>query len=121
MNDGSHVKAAVDALLAKVNRLAHGACSLLATPRLSILIYHRVRAQADELFPYEPDAQRFERVMGFVARSFRVMTLAEAAQAAAAEEAAFRARRQAFADGLGAGGERRPSRIPAFSPDRPRR
>lgn len=79
MNDGSHVKAAVDALLAKVNRLAHGACSLLATPRLSILIYHRVRAQADELFPYEPDAQRFERVMGFVARSFRVMTLAEAA------------------------------------------
>lgn len=42
------------------------------------------------------------------------MTLAEAAQAAAAEEAALRARRQAFADDLGAGGERRPSRIPAW-------
>lgn len=50
----------------------------LASPRLSILIFHRVHAQPDPLFPYEPDAARFDALMHFVARTFRVMTLGAA-------------------------------------------
>lgn len=50
----------------------------MAPPRLSILIFHRVHAQPDSIFPHEPDAVRFERLMRFVASSFRVMPLGEA-------------------------------------------
>jgi peptidoglycan/xylan/chitin deacetylase (PgdA/CDA1 family) len=58
--------------------MAHAAYGLVAAPRLSILMYHRVYAQADTLFPGEPDAVGFERLMRFVARSFNVMTLGQA-------------------------------------------
>ena len=59
-------------------RAAFGGPALLAPPRLSILIFHRVHAEPDALFPDEPDAARFDRLMGFVASSFRVMTLGQA-------------------------------------------
>jgi peptidoglycan/xylan/chitin deacetylase (PgdA/CDA1 family) len=50
----------------------------LASPRLSILIFHRVHAQADSIFPLEPDAARFERLMKYVACTYNVMTLGDA-------------------------------------------
>ncbi len=67
-------------LLVAANRLAQGVCRLVAAPRLSILVYHRVHRQRDELYPREPDAQRFERMMRFVARTYHVMTLGDAAR-----------------------------------------
>lgn len=51
---------------------------IAGSPRLSILMFHRVHAVVDEIFPREPDAVRFDRLMRFVARSFRVMTLGDA-------------------------------------------
>lgn len=56
---------------------------LLAGPRLPILIFHRVHAQADPLFPEEMTAVRFDRLVGLLARSMRPMALGEAARALA--------------------------------------
>lgn len=58
---------------------ALGTCAHFAAgPRLSILIFHRVLAAPDPLFPSEIDAQRFRRLMGLVRAGFRVMPLDEA-------------------------------------------
>lgn len=70
----------VDWLTAMAMRGVLGVFGTLASPRLSILIFHRVHAQPDPLFPYEPDAARFDALMHFVARTFRVMTLGEAVE-----------------------------------------
>ncbi len=43
--------------------------------RLSILIYHRVLAQPDPLFPHELDAARFERQLALVKECFRLVPL----------------------------------------------
>ena len=48
--------------------------------RLSILIFHRVLAVRDPLFPGEPDAAHFDRICGWVARWFTVMPLSTAVQ-----------------------------------------
>lgn len=48
--------------------------------KLSILIFHRVLAQPDPLFPDVPDAVGFERQMCWIARWFNVLPLAEAAR-----------------------------------------
>ena len=58
-------------------RNALGFFGTAVSSRLSILIFHRVHAVPDPLFPFEPDAQRFESLMRFVAATFRVMTLGE--------------------------------------------
>lgn len=68
----------MDPLVALAARSSLGLFGTFASPRLSILIFHRVHARADSIFPDEPDAPRFERLMRFVARSFRVMTLGDA-------------------------------------------
>ena len=68
----------MDLLVAAFARSGVASVGALATRRLSILIFHRVHAQADSIFPHEPDAARFERLMRLVARIFRVMTLGEA-------------------------------------------
>lgn len=68
----------MDQLTAAASRTAFGLLHRLAGPRLSILIFHRVHAVADGLFPQEIDAPRFERLMRFVARSFRVLALGDA-------------------------------------------
>ena len=47
-------------------------------PRLSILIYHRVLAQPDPLFPGEVDAVAFDRHMSLLKRCFKVMPLLKA-------------------------------------------
>ena len=46
--------------------------------RLSILIFHRVHAETDLLFPTDPDAARFRELMAFLARSFTMLPLDEA-------------------------------------------
>jgi len=68
----------VDPFVAVIAKSSASILGMLSSPRLSILIFHRVHVQADSVFPHEPDAARFERLMRFVARSFRVMTLGEA-------------------------------------------
>lgn len=46
--------------------------------RLSVLIFHRVHAEADPLFPGELHARSFDRQMGWIKRWFNVLPLAEA-------------------------------------------
>lgn len=45
---------------------------------LSVLIFHRVLPQVDALFPDEQDARRFNEVLSWVGRWFKVMPLDEA-------------------------------------------
>jgi peptidoglycan/xylan/chitin deacetylase (PgdA/CDA1 family) len=88
-----------DALAPPLNR---GAFSLLGgtrSPRLSILIFHRVHAHTDALFPGEPDARHFDRLMRMVARSFRVLTLGDAAARLARDTLAHRSLVITFDDG----------------------
>jgi peptidoglycan/xylan/chitin deacetylase (PgdA/CDA1 family) len=46
--------------------------------RLSILIYHRVLARPDPLFPDEIDAPRFEQHLAFLKANFSIVSLREA-------------------------------------------
>lgn len=46
--------------------------------RLSILIFHRVLSQPDELFPQEPDIVRFADVIAWVSQWFNVLPLDQA-------------------------------------------
>ena len=48
---------------------------------LSILIFHRVLERPDPLFPEEPDVDRFDRILRWLARSFAVLPLAHAVRA----------------------------------------
>ena len=89
----------MNSLLTTASRFAFGLAHGLDSPKLSILIFHRVHARADTLFPYEPDAINFERLMRFVAASFRVMSLAEAAAGLARGELPARALVVTFDDG----------------------
>lgn len=50
----------------------------VAGPALSILIFHRVLDRPDPLFPDELDRAHFDRLMGLVARSFRIVTVGQA-------------------------------------------
>ena len=81
--DHGHLAQAVIQPTMRVAQAASAAWALLAGPCLSILIFHRVHAKADLLFPEEPDAARFDRLMRFVAGAFKVMTLGEAVTALA--------------------------------------
>ncbi|MGH8801977.1 MAG: polysaccharide deacetylase family protein, partial [Casimicrobiaceae bacterium] len=49
-----------------------------ARARLSIFIFHRVLAAPDLLFPEEPDAARFDQMLGWIASWFNVLPLDEA-------------------------------------------
>ena len=63
--------------------IAKGALGVFGTvvsSRLSILIFHRVHAKADPLFPHEPDAARFDAMMRYVSSTYRVLTLGEAVE-----------------------------------------
>lgn len=48
--------------------------------RLSILIFHRVLPSPDPLAPYEPDVERFDRIVGWLADWFTVLPLGEAVE-----------------------------------------
>lgn len=70
-----------------------------AGPCLTILIFHRVLERADPLFPGEMHAQRFDRLMEFVARTYRVLTLRDSARRLANSELPPRALAITFDDG----------------------
>ena len=82
-----------------IARSSVGLFGAISSPRLSILIFHRVHARADNIFPNEPDAARFEQLMRFVARSFRVMALGEAVKCLANGSLPSRALVITFDDG----------------------
>ncbi|NGZ87109.1 polysaccharide deacetylase family protein [Duganella aceris] len=69
------------------------------TPRLSILIYHRVLARPDPLLPSLPDVRRFDRQMTLLKRCFRVLSLAHAARRLQDETLPARAACITFDDG----------------------
>ena len=81
------------------SRAAFGSAALLGAPRLSILIFHRVHRQADPIFPDEPDAAYFDRLMRFVAGSFLVLPLGRAIDALAEGTLPKRALAITFDDG----------------------
>ena len=53
------------------------AMTVASRDRLSVLIYHRVPAEPDELLPGEPCAAEFERTMRWVKSVFNVIPLAD--------------------------------------------
>ena len=53
------------------------ALTVASRDRLSVLIYHRVPAEPDELLPGEPHAAEFERTMRWVKSTFNVIPLAD--------------------------------------------
>lgn len=65
----------VEALL----RVSLQAGAKLSGPRLQIVLFHRVLAEVDPLFPREVDVTRFARLMEAVKRVFHVLPLDEAA------------------------------------------
>jgi peptidoglycan/xylan/chitin deacetylase (PgdA/CDA1 family) len=68
-------------------------------PKLSILIFHRVLPETDPLFPEEPDARRFDQVMGWVKNWFNVMPLDAAVDALKKRNLPARAMAITFDDG----------------------
>lgn len=72
--------ALTEILTAAGTRAAFSLRALTGPQRLSVLIFHRVHARTDPMFPFEPDAERFDALMRLLAASFRVMDLDEAAR-----------------------------------------
>ena len=60
------------------SRALFGLAERFVSPRLSILIFHRVHAAPDPLFPEEMTAQRFRELCRWVKSSFNVMVLGQA-------------------------------------------
>jgi peptidoglycan/xylan/chitin deacetylase (PgdA/CDA1 family) len=73
--------------------------STLGGARLSILIFHRVLAEPDSLFPGEIDLARFERTMALVGHTFHVLPLADAVHRLANHSLPVRALSITFDDG----------------------
>lgn len=67
--------------------------------RLSILIFHRVLAEPDELFPGEPDVVRFTQIVRWVGSWFNVLPLDEAVRRLADHSLPARAMAITFDDG----------------------
>ncbi len=70
-----------------------------AGARLSVLIFHRVHARTDELFPGEPDARRFDELCGWLKDWFHVLPADEAVKRLAAGRLPRRAACITFDDG----------------------
>ena len=71
-------KASGPGVLGKVAVLANGVLTALLSARLSILIFHRVHAEPDSIFPGEPDAHRFKALMALLGKSFNFCSLDDA-------------------------------------------
>lgn len=67
--------------------------------RLSVLIFHRVLALPDPLFPDEPDAARFDQICAWLARWFNVLPLGVAVKRLRAGQLPARAAAITFDDG----------------------
>lgn len=89
----------MESLTATLTKTAFGTLNMIVPNRLSILIFHRVHATADSIFPSEPDAQGFDRLMRFVAKGFNVISLGDAAAGLAAGRLPSRSLVITFDDG----------------------
>src|ERR671921_486725 len=69
--------------------------------RLSILIFHRVAAEPDPLFPHEMHARRFDETCGWLEDWFNVVALDEGARRLRAGTLPDRALAITFDDGYG--------------------
>lgn len=78
LDDASGRGAPVAAWLSRV--LMRTVVATSVRNRLSILIYHRVRPQADALFPRELDAERFDRQITQLKESFTIISFSEAVE-----------------------------------------
>jgi len=67
--------------------------------RLSILIFHRVLATSDPLFPEEPDAKRFDQLLEWIQSWFNVIRLDEGVKRLRAASLPERAAAITFDDG----------------------
>ena len=67
--------------------------------RLSVLIFHRVHQQSDPLFPGEPDAEFFDKAMGWMKSWFNVLPLDEAVARLKTQTLPARAAAITFDDG----------------------
>jgi len=67
--------------------------------RLTVLIFHRVLARPDPLFPDEMHAERFDQLCGWIARWFQVLPLDEAVRLRAQGRLPARALAITFDDG----------------------
>lgn len=90
---------AVTRILESGTRNLFGLAERLSSPRLSILIFHRVHAVPDPLFPEEMTAQRFRDLCRWVKASFNVMTLGQALRHLRAGTLPVRALTITFDDG----------------------
>ena len=86
-------------LLAGLTRASLAVTQLTGPQRLPILIFHRVRAQPDPMAPSEIDAAGFDTLLGVLARSFKVLTLGDAAVRLQAGSLPARALSITFDDG----------------------
>lgn len=89
----------IDSLTTTVARGTLGILGAVKSPRLSILIFHRVHRNTDNIFLREPDAARFDHLMRFVAPTYRVMTLGKALTCLAQDNLPPRALVITFDDG----------------------
>lgn len=67
--------------------------------RLTVLIFHRVHAVVDPLFPDEPDARRFDDMLAWLGAWFNVLPLDEALRALSQDALPARAACITFDDG----------------------
>jgi peptidoglycan/xylan/chitin deacetylase (PgdA/CDA1 family) len=82
-----------------VDPLARLALTIASRDRLSVLIYHRVPAEPDDLLSGEPHASEFEQAMRWIKSTFNVIPLADGVEGIRTGKLPSRALSITFDDG----------------------